>query len=145
MTELDPVRRALADRGCPETVVQGGMEGLLERWRTTVDSVAAGYQLSLDDYLNDMDVRDALSTALQVTDDDDREQARQRLAPLDERFHAVTVASRCLWGDDVEEDDALDPARDWWYYRRPMQLNEEFIDELMAWGLMNDDGRESSP
>lgn len=138
MTELDPVRRALADRGCPEAVVQGGLNGLLERWGATVDSVAAAYPLSLDDYLNDMDVRDALAVTLPLADDADARAARVRLESIDERFRSVTVATGCLWGDDVEEDDALDPAREWWYYRRPIQLNEEFAAELVAWGLMDE-------
>ncbi len=138
MTELDPVRRALADRGCPEAVVQGGLDGLLRRWKMTVDSVVAVYALSLDDYLNDMDVRDALAVTLPLADESEARVARERLEEIDERFRSVTVATGCLWGEDVEEDDALDPAREWWYYRRPIQLNSEFADELVAWGLMDE-------
>lgn len=138
MTELDPVRRALADRGCPEAVVQGGLDGLLERWSATVDSVAAEYPLSLDDYLNDMDVRDALAVTLPLAGDAEARAARARLEPIDERFRSATLGTDCLWGADVEEDDALDPERDWWYYRRPLRLNEEFAAELVAWGLMNE-------
>ncbi len=59
---------------------------------------------------------------------------------LDERFRTLTVATGCLWGDDVEEDDGLDPDRQWWYYRRPIQLNDEFAAELVAWGLMDEGG-----
>jgi hypothetical protein len=140
MTELDPVRRVLTDRGSPAEVVNGGLDGLLERWTSVVDSVAAEYPLTLDDYLNDMDVRDALAAVLLVVSETEAGAARLRLDPLDERFRTVTVATGCLWGDDVEEDDALDPGREWWYYRRPLHLNDDLASELEAWGLMDAHG-----
>ena len=104
----------------------------------TVDSVVAVYALSLDDYLNDMDLRDALAVVLPLADEDEGRVARERLEQIDALFRSVTVATGCLWGEDVEEDDALDPSREWWYYRRPMQLNSEFADDLVAWGLMDE-------
>ena len=140
MTELDPVRRVLTDRGSPAEVVNGGLDGLLDRWTSIVESVAAEYPLTLDDYLNDMDVRDALAAVLPVASARDASVGQQRLGPLDERFGMLTVATGCLWGDDVEEDDALDPEREWWYYRRPLQLNDDLASELEAWGLMDEGG-----
>lgn len=140
MTELDPVRRVLTDRGSPAEVVNGGLDGLLDRWTSIVDSVAAEYPLTLDDYLNDMDVRDALAAVLPVASARDASVGQQRLGPLDELFRMLTVATGCLWGDDVEEDDALDPEREWWYYRRPLQLNDDLASELEAWGLMDEGG-----
>ncbi len=140
MTELDPVRRVLADRGCTEEIVNGGLAGLLDRWRAIVASIDAEYALGLDDFLNDMDVRDALAAVLLVAPPPEQRAAQQRLEPLDTRLRAATVQTGCLWGEDVEEDDGLDPNREWWYYRRPTRLNEEFAGELEAWGLLHGDG-----
>ncbi|MEP7384038.1 MAG: hypothetical protein ABI910_20330 [Gemmatimonadota bacterium] len=140
MTELDPVRRVLTDRGCTEEIVKDGLKGLLDRWSAIVASLDAEYALGLDDFLNDMDVRDALAAVLPVAPPAERSEAQQRLDALDASLRAATVQTGCLWGEEVEEDDGLDPNREWWYYRRPTRLNEEFAGELEAWGLLHGDG-----
>lgn len=65
------------------------------------------------------------------------------LLPLDDRVRRASVVTGCLWGEDVEEDGGLDPGREWWYYLRPAQLNnelaDELADELAAWGLLDDE------
>lgn len=138
MSELDPVQRLLADRGCPDDVVAAGLDGLVSRWSSIVASVEAGYRLGLDDLLNDLDTRDALSGALVVARPAERASARAQVDALDARLRAVSVASPCLWGDDVEEDDGLSPQDHWWYYRRPSRLNDDLAAELAAWGLLHD-------
>lgn len=138
MSALDPVRQMLADRGCPDDLIAGGLAGLASKWESVVESVEQGYQVGLDDYLNDMDMRDLLAAALAVAPHDEADAVASQIAALDQRLLAVTLPARCLWGEDVEDDDGLDPGRDWWYYRRPVQLNQEFADELAAWGLTDD-------
>jgi len=133
----DVVRRWLADRGCPETVVHGGLEGLVDTWETIVASLEEGYAFGLDDYLNDMDLRDTLAGALAVSTPEARGRVQSRVHQIDGRFRSATVAGPCLWGTDVEEDDGLDREREWWYYLRPAVLNEELRDELIAWGLLD--------
>ncbi len=66
MRENDPVGEFLRKRGCPEHIVRGGLQGLLEGWEEVVRSVGEGYSLGLDDYLNDMDGRQLLEEALAV-------------------------------------------------------------------------------
>ena len=139
MSEHDVVRRLLIDRACPEDVVEGGLPGLVDRYEAIVKSVEEGYAFGLDDYLNDMDLRDTLFAVMAVILPDERAAVEGRVDALDARLRAVTVASPCLWGDDVEEDDGLDPGREWWYYVRPAKLTEDFANELSAWGLLGDD------
>jgi hypothetical protein len=60
----DPVREYLRRSGAPYSVVARGLRGLVENWERVVTQVVEGYNLSLDDYLNDMDTRQLLSNAL---------------------------------------------------------------------------------
>ena len=142
MTQLDPVRQLLSDRGCPEDVVAAGLDGLVARWSSIVADVETGYALGLDDLLNDLDTRDALSGALAVAAPADAMGARAQVDSLDERLRAVSIVTGCLWGEDVEEDDGLTSREQWWYYRRPSRLNDDLAAELEAWGLLH--GREDT-
>ena len=139
MTERDAVQRVLAERGCPDDLVRGGLPALVEKWGVIVQSIEEGYPFGLDDLLNDMDLRDALAAALAVAPANDAAWATAALMPLDARLQRASRVTGCLWGEDVEEDDGLDPGREWWYYLRPRQLNEELADELSAWGLLDDE------
>lgn len=139
MTERDAVQRVLAERGCPDDLVRGGLPALVEKWGVIVQSIEEGYPFGLDDLLNDMDLRDALAAALAVAPAEDAAWATAALTPLDARLQRASRVTGCLWGEDVEEDDGLDPGREWWYYLRPRQLNEELADELSAWGLLDDE------
>ncbi|ODT00670.1 MAG: hypothetical protein ABS52_18095 [Gemmatimonadetes bacterium SCN 70-22] len=138
MSDDDAVRRVLAERGCPEDVVRGGLAALVQKWEAIVRSVEDGYPFGLDDLLNDMDIRDAIAAAAAVAPAAEATRVRAELAPLDARLRHASVVTGCLWGEDVEDDDGLDPGREWWYYLRPARLSEELADELAAWGLLDD-------
>lgn len=138
MSEDDAVQRLLRARGCPDEVVHGGLEGLADKWDAIVSSVERGYSFGLDDLLNDMDLRDVLAAALAVAAGGD-DALRARVEVADNRLRAASVPSPCLWGEDVEADDGLDPGREWWYYLRPSILHDELAGELAAWGLLNDE------
>ena len=53
----DLIRQYLQQRGCPTHVQDAGLAGLIETWETVVTEVSHGYDLTLDDYRNDMDGR----------------------------------------------------------------------------------------
>lgn len=138
MNDDDAVQRVLADRGCPDDVVRGGLAALVAKWEAFVQSVEGGYPFGLDDLLNDMDIRDAIAAAIAVAPVEQAARVEARLATLDARLQRNSVATGCLWGEEIEEDDALDPGREWWYYLRPRWLNEDLAAELAAWGLLDD-------
>lgn len=137
-TAETPIHRLLRDRGAPDALVRGGLPGLLEAWRGIVASVEGVYPLGLDDFLNDMDLRDLLAAALPLADEPEGRAARHAVAALDDRLRAACAPAPCLWGEEVEEEEGLDPGREWWYYLRPLQLNEDLAAELAAWGLLTD-------
>lgn len=138
MTANDPVRALLSARGCPAHVVSAGLPGLVEAWEGIVSAVEAEYALTLDDYLNDMDVRDLLMAALDVASMAERQAVSDRLTHADARLLAHTEPCACLWGDDIAADEGLDPTHEWWYFRRPTRPGESLREDLTTWGLLGD-------
>jgi hypothetical protein len=117
----DAVRDYLEKRGCARHLRDGGLEGLVARWESFVDELAGGYALGLDDYLNDLDLRDILEGALAVAGGSGARSARRRTAASDERFRGATVECAPLWGETGERAAAVP----WWYRRRPLNPGEE--------------------
>ncbi|MFN8581711.1 MAG: hypothetical protein U0163_12135 [Gemmatimonadaceae bacterium] len=132
------VRHYLEARGCADFVVAGGLQGLLDRWDAVASSVEHGYPGLLDEYLNDMDLRDILEDALDVAAIDDYDAVRKRVSASDARIRAATVACGPVWGREVAEAEAMDPAIQWWYFVRPKRLSDDLRAELEAEGLLGD-------
>ncbi len=131
MTTIDPVRDLLRARGCADRAVEGGLDGLLEAWGRVVDELERGYTLGLDDYLNDLDVRELLRAALALAVDRDRTKATKRLTALDTRVRAATEpAGRCLWGDRVAKTNGWTADDHWWYFARPRRMSAELRADL---------------
>ena len=133
MVREDPVREFLEARGCPEHVVEGGLDGLLEQWENAVDDVAETYPLGLDDYLDDMDGRELIEGALEVAAAEVRRAVLKRLHKADQRIKELLVpAGRCLWGSDMAEQHDWTPQRNWWYFMQPAEPGPELKEDLEA-------------
>jgi hypothetical protein len=132
----DRIRQYLRRRGCAPSIVKGGLDGLLEHWDSLVQAVEEGYDLTFDDYLNDMDLRDILEGALEVASQDERKKAEDRLPALDERFRNLTIECAPIWGEKVARENGHDPAEHWWYFRRPRTPAPDFEEELREAGLI---------
>jgi hypothetical protein len=138
MTESphDPVHTYLMSRGCSPTVVRRGLSGLLEKWNSVVAGVERGTDETLDEWLNDMDLRDILAGALAAADTRERHAASLRLDDSDERFLRVTSACPCVWGDEIAETNSWRAEWQWWYFRRPTEPGPTLRDELTTNRLM---------
>jgi hypothetical protein len=132
----DRVRQYLRRLGCTPTVVKGGLEGLISHWESLVEGVAEGYDLTLADYLADMDLRDVLQGALEFAADDDREQAEKRVRQLDETFRELTEECEPVHGAAEAEANGHDPRLQWWFFRRPLEPSPDFEEELREAGLV---------
>lgn len=131
MTTLDPVRAYLRETGCGGQVVEEGLPGLVAKWERTVQAVANGYPLGLDDYLNDLDARQLLEEALEVATVAQQEEMAERIERADELMQSVTEPTTiCLWGDEVAKEEGWTPQENWWYFARPRQANEELLAEI---------------
>lgn len=136
LQQPDRVRQYLRRRGSAPSVVKGGLKGLLDHWESLVAAVEEGYNLTFDDYLNDMDLRDTLGGALEVADPDDQPAAEKRLEALDELFHEMTVECRPVRGEQHARENGHDANDQWWYFRRPKDPAPDFEEELREAGLI---------
>lgn len=126
---MDPVRAFLKQRGCAEHVVHGGLGGLVQAWEKIVEHVKRGYSLGLDDYLNDMDVRQVLDEALRLTRP--KESYLERVRGADEAMLLVVrTTGRCLWGKKNASEHGWSPEKNWWYFAVPVNAGSELIADL---------------
>ncbi len=131
MRDHDPVRELLRARGSAAHVIAGGLPGLLEAWENLVRAVEAGYALGLDDYLNDLDVRQLLADALAVAPPKERAAHEERLQRADEQMQALLAPVEvCLWGEEVAEEEGWTARNNWWYFSRPRHGDPDFLAEL---------------
>jgi hypothetical protein len=90
---------------------------LLALWARTVEEVERGYPLTYDDYLNDLDVRHALSA----------QEPSAELIALDARFLAESYPSgACVWGEENAAAEAWDREVHWYYWRLPKGAGADF-------------------
>jgi hypothetical protein len=136
------VRSYLLARGCSDSVVRGGIPYLVARWADVAASVERGYTGDLDDYLNDMDVRQILADvrAYHVT----RGLGSPNESEADRRLRRQWVPARgCLWGDAAAERNGWTPARNWWYFGHPRHPGDALLEDLRRRNLLIRDGRDA--
>lgn len=127
----DPVREFLQDKGCGEHVISGGLAGLIESWEQIVATIAMGYKLGLDDYLNDVDTRQLLSEAMAFASASELQQYETRVEEADTEVKAyLQSADECLWGDEVAEEEGWTRKKNWWYFTYPNNAGEDLYAEL---------------
>ncbi|MDX2032082.1 MAG: hypothetical protein SF339_15515 [Blastocatellia bacterium] len=127
----DPVREYLNEKGCAAQIVERGLQGLVENWEQIVQSVENGYSLGLDDYLNDMDVRQLIEESLSVATAAQRDAISDRVERADEQMRSlVERAEGCLWGEEVAEEEGWTARNNWWYFTRPLSADPELLSEI---------------
>ena len=126
---MDPVREFLKRRGAPEHVVNGGLAGLVQTWERVVESVKRGYNLGLDDYLNDMDVRQLIHEALALAPSEQAYLERVRRA--DEAIkRLLKPLGRSLWGEKNAAERGWSAENNWWYFAIPVNAGPELTEDL---------------
>jgi hypothetical protein len=135
----DAVHTYLVSRGCSPPTVRRGLAGLLEQWSAIVAQTERGRDASLDEWLNDMDLRDILAGALAAAANRERKTAATRLDDADARFLAITEPSPCLWGEAIAQTNAWRPEWQWWYFRRPTNPGPQLREDLLVNGLLRPD------
>jgi len=129
----DPVREFLRRSGAPYSVVAQGLRGLVENWERVVNQVVQGYNLTFDDYLNDMDGRQLLANALELAPEEIRNAFLPRVYDADRRIRLNLVsAGGCLWGGIVAEEERWSEETHWWYFERPRNPGPRLRAELEA-------------
>jgi hypothetical protein len=94
---------------------------LVEEWGRLVKEVEAGYQLTIYDYHNDLDVRGTIEDVLQQLKPDDRRTVKHDVDVLDRRFVAATREGQ----EVIATYD-----RGFWARRVPTKLVGELAEDL---------------
>ena len=127
----DRVRDFLWRRGCPEHVIQGGLQKLVENWESVVELVKKGYTLGLDDYLNDLDGRQLLEEAMAIAPIEERKKYLNRVRRADNLMQTlVKPAGKCLWGDEAAKKGGWTDETNWWYFTQPIHAGPELLSEI---------------
>lgn len=127
----DSIREFLRERGCGEHITSGGFVGLIEAWEQIVASIAAGYNLGLDDYLNDMDLRQLIAEALPLATPAQQQRYSARIEEADRTLKShLLPAPACLWGEEVAEAEGWTREQNWWYFQYPENAGEDLRAEL---------------
>jgi hypothetical protein len=130
------LRRFLVTRGAPDFVVEAGLAGLVRRWKESARAVHRGYPLGLEDYLNDLDVRQLIAESLPLTTPAERKKARSRVIEADTVFKQHSKATRiCLWGTREAARRGWTSRKNWWYYRLPLHPGESLRSDLIDRGI----------
>ena len=106
---------------------------LLFRWERTVTECEGVYDVGLDDYTNDLTVREIIKKVLQLDEDRQLVEFRRHLQKLDCRFLSSTrPVDRALLHHDLVPDDT---AVNFFYYRIPRRFGDEFATDLARQGF----------
>ncbi len=122
------VRAFLRDRGIADELVADGAEGFVSRWEQAArDAEHERYPFGVEDWLNELDGRQLLHELARAVPEALGAALLARLEEADARIEAATeLAPACLWGASLAKRAGWSPAREWWYWRRPRAVNEDF-------------------
>ena len=97
----------------------------VEAWGSLVETVETGYTMTVDDYTNDLAVREWLERVLPMLTHSLQQSLEDRLEPLDERFRLATV----------EPKHRMPGAGSEWWYRLPRVLVAELAEDAQRMDL----------
>jgi hypothetical protein len=105
---------------------------LIDQWATFVSDLARqGYTFDLDNWLNDVDVRELILEALPMFSREEMGDHALKLDAADKEFMAATRAfKRCVWGAGTAKKEKWNADKNWWYFRTPLRTNSQLEDEL---------------
>ena len=94
---------------------------------------SAQYDLTLDDWRNDLDLRDIIAGAVAVASEHDRLATHAALARADALFRDGTVdAGRPLWDSGAHPIPQAEGPGRWWYRRYPARPGDTMRADMAA-------------
>ncbi len=128
MRPEEAVRAFLRERGLADEILAEGAEGFVARWEQAArDAERERYPFGIEDWLNELDGRQVLHELQAAVPGALGEGLAARLDEADARVQAATVvAGECLWGDALAARMGWRPAHEWWYWRTPHAVVEDF-------------------
>ncbi len=105
---------------------------LIDQWSTlSADLERKDYTFDLDNWRNDVDVRQLILEALPMFSREELGDHALKLDDADKIFMAVTRPfRRCVWGTGTAKKEKWTAQANWWYFRTPIRPNAQLEDEL---------------
>ena len=110
----------------------GELRDLIDQWSEfATDLERNGYGFDLDNWLNDVDVRELILEALPMFSREELGDHALKLDQADQGFRANTRPfRRCVWGHGTQRKEKWTAQKNWWYFRTPLSSNGQLEDEL---------------
>lgn len=108
------------------------LQELIDQWAGFVSDLERdGYSFDLDNWLNDVDVRELVHEALPMFSREEMGDHALKLDGADRSFMASTRDfKRCVWGGGTARKEKWTAQNNWWYFRTPTRSNDQLEDEL---------------
>jgi hypothetical protein len=108
------------------------LRDLIDQWATLVtDLEKKDYTFDLDNWRNDVDVRQLIVEALPMFSREELGDHALKLDDADKTFQATTrPLRRCVWGAGTARKEKWTVQNNWWYFRTPIRSNAQLEDEL---------------
>ena len=108
------------------------LQELIDQWAAFArDLERQVYTFDLDNWLNDVDVRELILEALPMFSREEMCDHALKLDEADRTFMAATRDfKRCVWGHGTARKEKWTPQENWWYFRTPTRSNAQLEDEL---------------
>jgi hypothetical protein len=105
---------------------------LIDQWAAfTVTLERQDYSFDLDNWLNDVDVRELIVEALPMFSREEMGDHALKLDQADQAFRSATRDfKKCVWGKGTALKEKWTPQKNWWYFRTPLSSNAQLEDEL---------------
>ena len=105
---------------------------LIDQWATFANDLERqDYNFDLDNWLNDVDVRELILEALPMFSREEMGDHALKLDEADKAFQAGTREfKKCVWGGGTAKKEKWTPQKNWWYFRTPRRTNAQLEDEL---------------
>ena len=105
---------------------------LVDQWAAFVaDLERQDYSFDLDNWLNDVDVRQLVAEALPMFSREEMGDHALKLDDADGLFMAATRDfKRCVWSSGTAKREKWTAQKNWWYFRTPQRTNAQLEDEL---------------
>jgi hypothetical protein len=104
---------------------------LIDQWAEFTGDLDKGYTFDLDNWLNDVDVRELILEALPMFSREEMGEHALKLDQADAAFRASTRDfKKCVWGKGTARKERWTAEKNWWYFRTPLSSNAQLEDEL---------------
>jgi hypothetical protein len=105
----------------------GELGELVGQWADFARDIArANYTFDLDNWLNDVDVRELILEALPMFGREEMGDLALKLDNADKTFlEATKPFRRCVWGSATARKEKWTAEKNWWYFRTPLRSNAE--------------------